>query len=603
MPEKTRRPTREVPAGGLVTGLTGKLAELEDAVRRQGDRFGGVLEIGAALSSTRDIDQLLRLVVDRVSGLLGAEAATLFTLDRESKELVSRVMRGPALKELRVPSSLGVVGYVVRTGQTVLLDDAYQDSRFNPEVDRHSGFKTRSLIAVPLKNAAGSIVGAMEVLHRRPGAFAHDDIALVEAIAAQVAAVLENVLLYDQLRRQNEELRKTQQDLSQALDDVRVLYEIEKALSSADREADLLDRVLEKAIAVCGAGAGSVLLANEDQGLLYFRSARGERSEQLLTLSLKADQGIAGHVARTGEVVRADDVESVPYYDRSIAKRLGVTLKSVLCVPIPGDGGTLGALELLNRRGGFGEAEERLATLLAGQTGRAIQVRSAREEGLRQARLATIGQMLSGVLHDLRTPMTVISGYTQLIAMEPDPAERRKYSDIVERQFEHINAMTRETLAFARGEREILLRKVSIGALAQEVGEHLKAELERSGVELSLEARYEGAARIDENKIKRAIYNITRNARQAMPDGGRFAVTFEREKDELVLRFADTGPGIPEEIADRLFQSFVTAGKKDGTGLGLAIVKRIAEEHGGTVFFKSKPGKGTTFEIRLPIGL
>jgi signal transduction histidine kinase len=382
-----------------------------------------------------------------------------------------------------------------------------------------------------------------------------------------------------------------------------VLYEIEKALSSADRESDLLDRVLEKAIGVCGAGAGSVLLANEDQGLLYFRSARGEHSEQLLTLSLKADQGIAGHVARTGEVVRADDVESVPYYDRSIAKRLGVTLKAVLCVPIPGDRGTLGALELLNRRGGFGEAEERLATLLAGQTGRAIQVRSAREEGQRQARLATIGQMLSGVLHDLRTPMTVISGYTQLIAVEPDPAERRKYSEIVERQFEHINAMTRETLAFARGEREILLRKVSIGVLAQEVGEHLRAELERSGVELSLEARYEGAARIDENKIKRAIYNITRNARQAMPDGGRFTVTFEREKDELVLRFADTGPGIPEEIADRLFQSFVTAGKKDGTGLGLAIVKRIAEEHGGTVSFKSRPGKGTTFEIRVPVGV
>jgi len=63
----------------------------------------------------------------------------------------------------------------------------------------------------------------------------------------------------------------------------------------------------------------------------------------------------------------------------------------------------------------------------------------------------------------------------------------------------------------------------------------------------------------------------------------------------------DNGPGIPEEIADKLFQSFVTAGKKSGTGLGLAIVKTIAEEHGGTVGFKSKTGKGTTFELKLPL--
>jgi signal transduction histidine kinase len=88
-----------------------------------------------------------------------------------------------------------------------------------------------------------------------------------------------------------------------------------------------------------------------------------------------------------------------------------------------------------------------------------------------------------------------------------------------------------------------------------------------------------------------------------MPKGGQYTVTFEREGGDLLLRFSDTGPGIPEEIADKLFQSFVTSGKKDGTGLGLAIVKRIAEEHGGSVAFKSKPGKGTTFEIRVPLGV
>ena len=72
---------------------------------------------------------------------------------------------------------------------------------------------------------------------------------------------------------------------------------------------------------------------------------------------------------------------------------------------------------------------------------------------------------------------------------------------------------------------------------------------------------------------------------------------------QLVFRAVDTGEGIPEAIADRLFESFVTAGKKNGTGLGLAIVKKIIDEHGGEVSFKSRPGKGTTFEVQLPAGV
>jgi signal transduction histidine kinase len=114
---------------------------------------------------------------------------------------------------------------------------------------------------------------------------------------------------------------------------------------------------------------------------------------------------------------------------------------------------------------------------------------------------------------------------------------------------------------------------------------------------------YTGVARFDETKLRRAIFNLARNAIDAMPKGGRFLVSVEREGDELVFRAQDNGPGIPPEIADRLFESFVTSGKKHGTGLGLAIVRKIAQEHGGAVSCKTKPGKGTTFEIRIPLGL
>jgi signal transduction histidine kinase len=137
----------------------------------------------------------------------------------------------------------------------------------------------------------------------------------------------------------------------------------------------------------------------------------------------------------------------------------------------------------------------------------------------------------------------------------------------------------------------------------KELEEQLEREFERSRVDLRVVTGYTGAARFDENKMKRAILNLARNALDAMPDDGRFTLSVDREGDEVVFRATDTGPGIPDAIADKLFESFVSAGKKNGTGLGLAIVKKIVEEHGGAVTFKTKAGRGTTFEVRIPAGV
>ncbi|MFZ5469247.1 MAG: GAF domain-containing protein [Myxococcota bacterium] len=602
MSDRSPKALAKPSPSGLLTGLSDKLSELEDAVGQQASRFHAVLEIGAAISSAKDVDELLRLVMDRLTALLGAEASTLFMLDPKTQELWSRVLKGSTLKEIRLPVSSGIAGHVMATGEALLLPDAYDDLRFNPEIDRRSGFRTRSVIAVPLQHVTGRTIGVVEVLHRKVNAFSHDDVSLVGAVASQIAAVLDNVLLLDELRRRNEELTQTTEALTQAVKDLDLLYEVERAVFSSEAKEDLLDRILDKAMTVIGAGAGSIFLSEDDGEALYFRSAKGEKSDHLVSMRLPAGKGIAGHVASSGETVRVADAEDSPHYDKSFAKKLGVPIGAVLCVPIEGENAILGALELLNKKGGFDEADERLATLLAGQTGRAIIRRKAKEEGEQKARLASIGQMLSGVLHDLKTPMTIISAYAQMMAGEDDPKTRADMADVIEKQFDQLNAMTRETLAFAKGEQELLLRKVYLQNFIAEVEEYLHKDFEGSQVELKVQASYTGAVRADENKLKRVIYNIARNAMQAMPDGGRFVWGIDREEDELVLRFQDNGPGIPPEIADRLFQSFVTARKKNGTGLGLAIVKRIAEEHGGTVSCKSKPGKGTTFEVRIPAG-
>ena len=107
-------------------------------------------------------------------------------------------------------------------------------------------------------------------------------------------------------------------------------------------------------------------------------------------------------------------------------------------------------------------------------------------------------------------------------------------------------------------------------------------------------------ARFDEARVARALHNLARNAIEAMREkGGTLAIVGELRARDLAITVSDTGPGIPKEIEGRLFQSFVTAGKKGGTGLGLAIVKKIAEEHGGRVDVESSKA-GSRFTLVLP---
>ncbi|HEY1088657.1 MAG TPA: GAF domain-containing protein, partial [Archangium sp.] len=146
-------------------------------------RLAALIEVGAQVASARDVDQLLQAVMERLTTLLHAEAATLFMHDAERGELWGRVMKGHSLKDIRLASNTGIAGHAFTHGRTVMLGDAYEDPRFNPDIDRQSGFKTRSIIATPLKHLSGRSLGVLQVLDRRADAFTSDDRALVEGVS------------------------------------------------------------------------------------------------------------------------------------------------------------------------------------------------------------------------------------------------------------------------------------------------------------------------------------------------------------------------------------------------------------------------------------
>lgn len=571
-----------------------------DPQRRAAARAEALAEIGIALSSILDLDALLREVMDQAQDLLEAERSTLFIVDRERGELWSKVLRGLRPQEIRLPLGKGLAGWVAKTGRPVVVSEAYDDPRFDPSVDRASGFRTRSVIAVPMRGRDERVLGVIELLNRRSGAFSTDDERLLAAVASQAGVAIENARLFAETGERNAALARAREDLQQKVAELDLLLGLERLFTDAASLDEALDALLERTGALLGARASAILLRDGETGVLQFRGARGGRPDLVRSARIPVGRGIVGSVVESGIPILANEIDRERTFDAAFAAQIGYPIRNALCVPLQHDGEVHGAIELLNKPGGFEQRDLDLLLLVAERVGHQVAVAGVRERRLREQRLATIGQLMSGVMHDLKTPLAIISGYAQLMATEGNEVERQKSCRILLDQFAAIDAMTREVLDFAKGKVELLKRKVLVNVFTTGLAEYLERDFEERGIELRVRARYTGAWRFDEMKIRRAVINVARNAAQAMGRGGRFTLHVAKVGESLVFRMSDDGPGIPEEIRGRLFESFATHGKEDGTGLGLAIVKRIAEEHGGTISFRTRTGRGTTFILTLP---
>ena len=159
------------------------------------DDLQKVLDITRAMVEASDLDSLLSLIIDRAMDLLDAERASLFLYDAATDELISRIAAGT--DEIRIPARAGIAGATVTSGQTVNVPDAYADARFNGDVDRRTGFRTRSILSLPLQDYQGQLVGVLQVLNKRRRPFDDDDVTLAQTLAAQAGVMLQRARLID----------------------------------------------------------------------------------------------------------------------------------------------------------------------------------------------------------------------------------------------------------------------------------------------------------------------------------------------------------------------------------------------------------------------
>lgn len=565
-------------------------------------RLEALRDVSSSLSASMDITENLHELLSRIAAVLKSERATLFQCS-DAGGLVAHIRDGRTRHEVRLKPGEGIAGDVAETGRTANVVDAYQDPRFHAVWDQRTGIRTTSLLAVPLCNAASRVTGVLQIANKRDGAFTEDDVVMAETLAGQLAVSLENSRLFTSVVDKNMELLEAKEQLESKVQELDVLYEIASVAASSATLDDMLGGIIARAMRAMQVSAASIYIEGQPTGELRFRVATDVQQTNVQVLRVPPGEGISGWVAKHGRALRLVDVARNAQFSDNIAERVRYVPRRVLSVPLSWDQGR-GALSLFDKQGGdepFTDEDMRLAVMLSRHVATAIGLALARIRRDNEQRLSAIGQFMSGVLHDMKTPMAVIQGYVQLMTKEDEVDERRKYAEVIAKQLSHIQAMTQETLAFARGDTKVWIRKVLLNHFFEELAEQVKLQLEGRNIQFRLTLSDRGVAYFDPHKMVRAIHNLVRNSVQALgKKGGKLELKVDRNgAGALRIRMVDNGPGIPDEIRERLFDSFSTHGKTTGTGLGLAIVKAVAEEHGGTIAFQSKPGM-TEFTLEIP---
>jgi adenylate cyclase len=338
-------------AAGTSSDTAAKRAKSSIAQRRRLRQAELLLEVSRRMASTNSLDEVLNALIESTSRELGAERGSLFLNDPDSNELYSRVAQGNFQREIRILNNSGVAGYVFTTGEAVIIQDAYQDPRFNRGVDEQTGFVTRNILCVPIKTAKGEVIGVAQSLNKIKGRFTRADLELFTAMASQGTLALQSAQFIERMER----LRKQELEF----------IEIVSEMTSDIKLGSLLQRVMGEATRMLNAERSTLFLNDEKTKELWSEVGQGLEAMQI---RLPNHLGIAGAVFASGKTINIPYAYADLRFNPAFDKKTGFFTRSILCVPVVNKHGkTIGVTQVLNKRGGpfTNEDEARLRAFTA----------------------------------------------------------------------------------------------------------------------------------------------------------------------------------------------------------------------------------------------
>jgi signal transduction histidine kinase len=231
-------------------------------------------------------------------------------------------------------------------------------------------------------------------------------------------------------------------------------------------------------------------------------------------------------------------------------------------------------------------------------------LKRAQDDLIRSERLSTLGKFASMIIHDLRNPLSIVKGYSEILAIStPDPERTTLLAGKLLSETERLNRMVGELLDYSRGSIRLNLGPIFPEQLFRNLREEFEAPLESRKIRLELENTVNEPLLLDAERIHRVFSNLVENGRKAMRQGGVLKISAHREGTCFEITVSDTGEGMDQETRARLFEPFFSASSSGGTGLGMLVVQNVVEAHQGTIEVDSELGCGTSVRIRLPLPL
>ena len=566
-------------------------------------------EVSASITSSLDLRIVLNAIMEKAVEILDAEAGSLLLIDEKTQELVFEVILGPAASKLagqRLPMGKGIVGAVAQSGRPQIVNSAQTDTRWLRDVGQTDRFVTRALLTVPMK-AKDNVIGVIQVLNKIDGTpFDEDDQTLLESFAGNAAVAVENAQLFS----------RTDEALARRVEELSTLQEIDRELNISLDFSRVMDLTLGWGLRVTGAEAGSIGMIDREQNGLLILNSKGYASlhQPPDGQPLPLERGLAGKAIRDGQPLMIDGANAGPEPEDAPASP---ETHSQISVPIRRGAEVIGVLNLESTQpGAFGPTEFDSAVRLANHA--AIAIANARlYEEVKRANEAK-SEFVSIVSHELKTPMTSIKGYTDLVmkgAAGPLTDLQSQFLNTVRANVERMSTLVGDLLEISRietGRLKLDIKPVSMGEIVEETLRTTQRQIEekQQALEVTVPAdlpRVMG----DRARLIQVMTNLISNAYKYTPNGGRIAISAQPKANGGTFGFVlcavrDSGIGISPEDQSKLFTKFFRSGdpavrEVPGTGLGLSITKSLIELHGGEIWVESQLGRGTTFAFTVPV--
>jgi len=555
-------------------------------------RLSLLYQVSNVIHSTLESQEALHLIVSEAVRVMNASSGSLALINPTTSflEIHAAQNLSSAARKLKLRVGEGITGWVARHGKAARIGDVTQDKRY-VSVRRD----VRSELAVPLE-VQGEVRGVINVDSERADAFSADDQELLQELAIQAAKVIHNTWLYEQLRLKVmlfESLASVSRTINSTLN-------LDEALRAITKEACELMRAR-----MC-----SLMLLDETRAWLDLRASYGAGDAYIKKPRLGAEDSLIGVVVRRKKPLQVANVQAdTRYQNVELARREG--LVSLLSMPLIFSGQAIGALNVYTARPyNFSNEEIKILGALAELS--AIAIEKARlyerivdvEEQLRQnEKLSALGLLAAEVAHEIRNPLTVMKLLYHSLNLKFDAKDpRSKDAQIIEAKIEHLNKIVEQILDFARTT-EPKFAPVNLNDLVDELSLLVRHKLANQGIRLVRDLQSDLPLVLgDAPQLEQAFLNLILNAAEAMPDGGALTIkTSALQTAQVAVAFKDTGTGMTKEQQQRAFKTVLATTKAKGTGIGLAIVGRIIETHHGQIRILSRPGRGTTLRISLPV--